>query len=39
MSSQVIYSMVKCSECKRVFDLRIKEQAEEFHMGHDCEAP
>ena len=37
MAGTVIYNMVKCSECKRVFDLRIKEQTEEWYYGHDCE--
>jgi hypothetical protein len=32
-----IVSKVICSECKRVFDLSDKEQAEEWYYGHDCQ--
>jgi hypothetical protein len=27
-----------CPECGRVFDLMDREDAEEWHYGHDCEA-
>lgn len=26
-----------CIECKRVFDLTIEDDAQEFYYGHDCE--
>jgi hypothetical protein len=29
----------KCPECGRVFDLMDEDDADEFHNGHDCEAP
>ena len=28
---------VKCTECKRVFDLLVEDDANEFYYGHDCE--
>ena len=28
---------VKCTECKRVFDLLVEDDANEFYYGHHCE--
>lgn len=30
--------MVKCSECRRVFDLFDETDADEWYYGHDCES-
>ena len=31
--------MPKCPECDRVFDISNKTDMDEWHHGHDCEAP
>jgi len=29
----------QCVECKRVFDLMVTSDADEYYYGHDCELP
>lgn len=33
------YTLLKCPECERVFDLRDDTDSDEWAYGHDCEAP
>jgi hypothetical protein len=28
--------LVNCSECSKVFDLAIEDEANDFFFGHDC---
>lgn len=30
-------TIAKCPECKRIFDLFVLEEADEWYYGHDCE--
>jgi hypothetical protein len=34
---QRLVTMVRCSECNRMFDLLDKTDANEYYYGHDCE--